>query len=127
MRTIKFRAWNEEKKTMSPGATLEGLLVLAAGSGKIQKVTWLEWTGLHDKKGFDIYEGDIVTWSDGEYDSPSNPRIAEVRFDPELSFYAFNVNGGHKFGFSNFIYTDTEKHLEVIGNRFEHPELLTNP
>lgn len=87
----------------------------------------MQFTGLKDKNSKEIFESDIVKWSDGDYKHPSNPRIAEVRFDPELSFFAFNVGEeGHKFGFSNFIYTETEKHLEIIGNRYQNPELLTN-
>ena len=86
----------------------------------------MQYTGLKDKNGKKIFQGDIVTWSDGDYVSPSNPRIAEVRLDPELCFFAVNIGDGHKFGFSNFAYDDTENHLEVIGNIYETPELL-NP
>jgi len=91
----------------------------------IEGTPLMQYTGLKDKNGKEIYEGDLVKWSDGEYKHPSNPRIAEVRFDPELSFFAFNVDSGHKFGYSNFMYSDTEKHLEIIGNIYENPELLT--
>ena len=92
-----------------------------------EDIELMEFSGLTDKNKVEIYEGDIVRWSDGDWKGEGNPRIAEVRFDPELCFFAFNVDkesGGHKFGFSNFIYTDTEKHLEVIGNVYENPELL---
>jgi len=103
----------------------------------IEHVELMQYTGLKDMHGKEIYEGDIVTWSDGEYKHYSNPRIAVVEFNPELSFYAVNVvehsglckytgrlNHGHKFGYSNFAYSNTEKHLEVAGNIYENRNLL---
>jgi uncharacterized phage protein (TIGR01671 family) len=127
-REIKFRAWDKKNKQML-GISEIGNLMFSYGENYDHITKYeaeiMQFTGLKDMKGAEIYEGDIVKWSDGDYKHPSNPRIAEVRFDPELSFFAFNVDrGGHKFGFSNFIYTDTERHLEIIGNIYENPELL---
>lgn len=92
--------------------------------GVIEDYELMQFTGLLDKNGKEIYCGDIVSWSDGDYKSVSNPRIAEVRLYPSLHFFAFNVGGGHAFHYGNFIYRDTENYLEVIGNKFQTPELL---
>jgi len=121
MREIKFRVWSIQKKEgkmlfLCPGDTS------FSGTDLIETENWkvMQYTGLTDKNGKEIYEGDIVKWSDGDYKDPSNPRIGEVRFDPELCFFGFNVNGGYRFGLSNFIYKDTEKYIEVIGNIYEN-------
>lgn len=133
MREIKFRAFDKEKKRMiasvgfgdsDAGRYWKQEEYMIGGGESSRDWIPMQFTGLLDKNGKQICEGDIVMWKDGEYKHPSNPRIAEVRFDPELCFFAFNVDGGHKFGYSNFAYSDTEKHLEIIGNIHQNPELL---
>jgi len=126
-REIEFRAWihpndNKSKRCMQYGTEKNAGFYYQTVC--VETVV-MQYTGLKDKDGKKIFEGDIVTWKDGSND----PRIAIVEFSPELSFFAVNVksydgSSGHKFGFSDFIYTDTEKYIEIIGNIFENPELL---
>ena len=146
---FRFRAWHVKDGRMEyaahlPGGEVNSIVLDLDGDALLleenriedtakvrsfwhEDIVIMQSTGLLDKHGKLIFEGDVVRWSDGDYKHPSNPRVAEVRFDPELCFFAFNVGeSGHKFGFSNFIYKDTEKHLEVIGNVHENPELLTH-
>ena len=124
-RIIKFRAWLKEKKEFYDLDITDSSSVWVLNINYdyvLNQYTWLK-----DKNGKEIYEGDIVTWSDWDWEWPSNPRIAKVEFTPELSFFAINVcteEWWHKFWFSNFIYQDTENNLEIIGNIYENPELL---
>lgn len=138
-REIKFRAWNDSKKDWEGNFSISriGSFLRLGISQSTEGIHVMQYTGLKDMHGKEIYEGDIVTWSDGEYKHYSNPRIAVVEFNPELSFYAVNVvehsgtckytkrdNHGHKFGYSNFAYANTENHLEVAGNIYENRNLL---
>ncbi len=80
-----------------------------------------QFTGLTDKNGKEIYEGDIVEWGmDGE---EITIRRAVVNIDPDIQFQRFN-DVDYAFQFGSFAYQDTENHLVVIGNIYENPELL---
>jgi uncharacterized phage protein (TIGR01671 family) len=93
---------------------------------------WLQFTGLSDKQGIEIYEGDVVRWGmDGQ---ECWIRYAVVELFPCLQFkiiyYVEEKTNAKKptdnyiFGYSNFIYKQTDKYLEVIGNIYENPHLL---
>lgn len=85
--------------------------------------------GKKDVNGKEIFEGDIVKWGHKKGGEEDPVRIAVVKMQPDIQFhiinYKMNFMGQNKvFHYGSFIYTDTEKWLEVIGNVFENPELL---
>ena len=83
----------------------------------------MQYIGLKDRAGKEIYEGDIVKWGDLEGGEERPVRIAVVEIDPDIRFRQMNGNK-HVFHFSTFYYRETEKWLEVIGNIHQNPELL---
>ncbi|QKZ15165.1 YopX family protein [Spirosoma sp. KUDC1026] len=93
------------------------------------KMALMQSTGLKDKNGIEIYEGDLVKWDDcsnGRY-----WRVAVVEFTPSLdlrivenSLYPISSYKGDVFHYSNFIYRDTHNHLTIVGNVYANPELL---
>ena len=112
-RTLKFRAWDKlEKRFFYPDKGYQGHYVLTLngqfqnlqnGSGGDEYVVQ-QWTGLKDKKGNLIYEGDIIRLYNGEN---YTVRFIEESNENETSGYFFSSFG-----------------CEVIGNIFENSELL---
>lgn len=76
-----------------------------------------QYTGLKDKNGKEIYEGDILTWS-GEF-GDSGPMVW-IEWELEDAKFYVTSNNGYGGALSEFIYD-----CEVVGNIFENPELLT--
>lgn len=101
-REIKFRAWHRRYHVMRYEITdLDGWL---SDSDCIV----MQYTGLKDKNGKEIYDGDIVAFPRHGWE--------EDRFVDKI--YWSNRAGGWNI---NSILAPTS---EVIGNIYEHPELL---
>lgn len=119
MHDIRFRAWDKSRKMI---IKWEQLLVEDTRRGEYlhraltdNNYTLMQFTGLHDKNGVEIYEGDIVNHGDNY---PS-----EIVFDNyqwELREWGYEKEG-YKYRTHDLLsYTNP---IEVIGNVFENPEL----
>lgn len=118
-REIKFRIWdihnhlkcysNQYSLYCANGVISNSVFV----DGGKKRFISQQYTGLKDRNGKEIYEGDIVKIEDKE----------EVRiYDIVFSHGYFGLNRGSKFKHA-LMYPYTEI-IEVIGNIFENPELL---
>lgn len=90
---------------------------------KISHNTVGQFTGLHDKNGKEIYEGDIIR----SFDSKGEPIIHYIQYDDEEAGFVAVLKGSAKgdFGYGRCCQqwiTECEK--EVIGNIHDNPELL---
>lgn len=141
-REIKFRAWDNENKYMV--ISKQGVFTALRNSMNIvrqdngyyndgdllkpnkEKYILMQYTGLDDKNGKEIYEGDIVLYQDWEMayegggnDSFINKGIVEYCEDN----CCFNVTERQTVDLADVLYKDNED-LEVIGNIYDNPELL---
>lgn len=116
-REIKFRARNN-KCWIYCDAIINGWAILNENGGmaKINPETLGQYTGLHDKNGKEIYEGDIVVDKEDEV-------MGEITWNEEEASFYFSIlyeNGTYEEEKLN----DWASVLEVIGNIYDNPELL---
>ena len=137
MREIKFRAWDEGNKVMHDDFRYiksgedgnEWRVFISDKQPRVkenernqlvdepnpyfqQQLKIMQWTGLLDKNGIDIYEGDIVSSQDDEGDYATYKDIIQVVEFDTGSFYPVS----EKYS----------KYFEVIGNIYENKELLND-
>lgn len=129
----RYRAWDKTCKTMYEAddvmyidfrekkICVETLFFEKASRYDFDDIVLMQSTGLKDKNGKEIFEGDVVT--DGH-------TTGDIKNHPTLGFYMVDDNGIERFFSDGSTIEDFEEDvetaariLEIIGNIYTNPEL----
>lgn len=130
MREIKFRAWDGKEMDYDVGVyngqVLTGVEDSVWAWNEQPKTPLMQYTGLKDKSGVEIYEGDIVAL---DFES-GKPTLGTIKYAiSEFGVEWLNESLLGSFGQRHNLrqLSDSlvaENDLRVIGNIHENPELL---
>ena len=130
MREIKFRAWDYDKKRMFDllefpcpeyggfihRVLIDGIETCPPPGGSLVDYELMQYTGLKDKNGKEIYEGDIMKDECELKERPCKRHTGVVMWED----YRWKID----LGFPSCDTVHTAESGVVIGNIYENPELI---
>lgn len=130
MRELKFRVWDKDLAKYLEGCEIDSLMAEFSSEGDGRGIVikqicparykFEQYTGLKDRNGKEIYEGDIV-----QIDSIDELRVGyvDLLYD-QYCIVCGEDDEGRKNVAEFYYYSKPEENCKVIGNVNENPELL---
>ena len=137
LREIKFRGWDETFKKMYHNVYFDNLEVYWRDpiskeievlgdrnpNGMLIHIEIMQYTGIKDIKGVEIYEGDIISYVDFGLDEDEKI-ISQVNWiDYKCGFSPQEIKKTHK-GAHRISYWDLIYQIKIIGNIRQNPEMI---
>ena len=122
MKNLKLRAWSKTEKIMSDVKKIDfnngEVDARSFEETAIEEVELMSSTGLYDKNGQEIFEGDIITKDEGE-------NLGIVRYGVCHTSLCFYVEGNYKGSELTYpINPNFPRYYKVIGNIYENEKLV---
>jgi len=118
-REIKFRAWDKFHKIMRNHEDINIWDRFMKDDMSNQYAPLMQYTGLKDKNGKEIYEGDIIEYCGSQL---LESYMAVIKYKDDR-FVADWVDDSKLFRKDIFFWTK-ERKIQIIGNIYDNPELL---
>ena len=125
----KFRAWDKETQTMLDVSLIDFKKSVLIGEHwefgetnfiNFDEIELMQSTGLFDKEGTEVFEGDIIAIEVEEIETPINAKIFQNNKIGVLMFHVFEDNEDVPMV---ELLEDNSVAFAVIGNIYENPEL----
>jgi uncharacterized phage protein (TIGR01671 family) len=123
MRELKFKIWDKVDKKMLDSDTTTIVITLGGVSTEYSgRYELIQYTGMNDKNGKEIYEGDICICTEEH-------RLQNYYYVVEWIFAGFQLVTYRKTGHGisdgiNQGYFEDAEGMEVVGNIYENPDML---
>jgi len=132
MRVIKFRAFSEKRKQMEDVDLVKGRPVRAgyqwfSPKNDLCDSQPMQYTGLKDKNGAEIFEGDILSYVELDEDScmgAEKTYVGSVIWLDEAAKFMFKHTSGRRIDLNFIVGFYLVHDVKVIGNIYQNPELL---
>lgn len=130
MREIKFRVWDPAEKQMCPVIAADFqdnqskvfCRLPKSGAQEIFSADLMQYTGVKDKNGVEIYDGDIIHFPYDWFGDSGKDFI--VRWNESCcAFVREPISGSRMWGHAS---REILSMCEVVGNIYENPELVSN-
>lgn len=119
----KYRAWLKDIEAMAEvysinflSKKVSSVIAGVAWIKHLDEVILMQSTGMFDDTGKEIFEGDVVEYYGATYIVKSGPFFFQEKSIPLIGFYV--MRNGRK------IPLFPSDPYDVLGNIYEHPELL---